>query len=254
MRNAAVAVLFALSILSAGSARAQTPVLVDRDALARKLREYHQQVEALQQQVMQLGPRGPQAMQMQAGFQSLREQLGALERDIRSLPVASQAGTAQMPAVVVTTTTPTSVPVVVPVQPGYPPPPPHHHHGQPNYPPPGYPNQPPPGYPPPAPSYQPPAPAYQTIPDETFNALVDSIEDQSFSADKIRTLQEGIGPQYVLVSHVERILPLFSFSADKLRALELMAPRIVDRQNNFKVYNLFTFSGDKEKARRILSR
>ena len=63
-----------------------------------------------------------------------------------------------------------------------------------------------------------------------------------------------MGSQYVAVSHIERVLPLFSFSQDKLRALEIMAPRIVDRQNAFKIYNLFTFSNDKEKARRILGR
>lgn len=238
MRHAAVAALLALSLLPAGSARAQTPILVDRDALARKLRDYHHQLEGIQQQVMSMGPRGPQAAQMAAGFQSLNDQLRALERDIRTLPPAPAACANQMPQVVMTP----PPPVVVQPQP-------HPGWQQPNaYP--SYPPPPPPGYP----NVPPPAAAMPTIPDETFNAVIDSIENQSFSADKIRTLQDGVGSQYLMVSHVERVLPLFSFSQDKLRALELMAPRLVDRQNAFKIYNLFTFSADKEKARRILGR
>jgi hypothetical protein len=50
------------------------------------------------------------------------------------------------------------------------------------------------------------------------------------------------------------VIRRLSFSSDKLRALELLAPRMVDRQNAFKIYDAFTFSSDKEKARAILRR
>ena len=44
------------------------------------------------------------------------------------------------------------------------------------------------------------------------------------------------------------------FSATKLRVLELGAPRIVDPENAFAVYDAFAFSADKEQARQILRR
>ena len=50
------------------------------------------------------------------------------------------------------------------------------------------------------------------------------------------------------------MLGLYNFSADKLGALKLMAPKISDPANNFKIYGAFTFSGDKDQAKKILSR
>ena len=55
------------------------------------------------------------------------------------------------------------------------------------------------------------------------------------------------------VAQVEQVIPLFSFEADQLKALQIMAPRLVDRQNAFRIYGLFTFESGKQQARRILS-
>jgi hypothetical protein len=45
-----------------------------------------------------------------------------------------------------------------------------------------------------------------------------------------------------------------AFSATKLRALELCAPRLIDPDNTVAVYDAFSFRGDKEQAREILRR
>ena len=39
-----------------------------------------------------------------------------------------------------------------------------------------------------------------------------------------------------------------------LRALELIAPRLLDPENSFAVYEAFSFSADKEQAKQILRR
>lgn len=49
-----------------------------------------------------------------------------------------------------------------------------------------------------------------------------------------------------------RIISIFSFTDDKLKALKLMAPRITDLHNAAEIYKQFTFSIDKDKAAEII--
>jgi hypothetical protein len=93
-----------------------------------------------------------------------------------------------------------------------------------------------------------------TVDDDGVGALIEQIEDQSFANDKLRVLAEAASSNWFRVSHIERILPLFAFSNDKLKALEIISPRLVDRQNKFRIYNLFTFPNDKERAQKILAK
>jgi len=40
---------------------------------------------------------------------------------------------------------------------------------------------------------------------------------------------------------------------EKLQALELMYPKVLDRANGYLIINEFTFNSDKEKAGRIIN-
>lgn len=107
----------------------------------------------------------------------------------------------------------------------------------------------------------PPVPvAYQAAPscalrDESdLQAVIGAIKNESFSSDQLRVLSEAAQGTCFTVAQIEQVLPLFSFEADQLKALQIMAPRLVDRQNTFRIYGLFTFESGKQQARRILSR
>ena len=47
-------------------------------------------------------------------------------------------------------------------------------------------------------------------------------------------------------------MKIFTFDDERLRALSMMAPHIVDPQNATDIYKLFTFDSDKEKAGEIM--
>lgn len=87
-----------------------------------------------------------------------------------------------------------------------------------------------------------------------LSAIQAEIEDASFSDEKVSVLQEAMQHRWICGAQVTTLLGLYSFSDDKLSALEQMAPRILDRENNFKIYGAFTFSDDKNKAKAILNR
>jgi len=133
-------------------------------------------------------------------------------------------------------------PVYVPEQPVYPPQP------QPSYLP-----EPQPSYPPPQPSYPPqPVRVRQARPEDDFSQLLSAVQRESFSDGKLSVLESGARGSWFTVDQAKRMIGAFSFSQDKLNALQIMAPQIVDRQNLYQIYSAFTFSSDKEAAKGIL--
>jgi len=100
----------------------------------------------------------------------------------------------------------------------------------------------------------PPAPAMQPIGGEELRALRRAIDEQGFSENKRTVLEQAARTHLFRVAQVKELLGLFAFSEDKLHALKLLAPRMVDGPNSFALYDAFSFSGDQEKAREILRR
>ena len=97
-----------------------------------------------------------------------------------------------------------------------------------------------------------PPPGPMPIDPNSLGQLLGAVNAEAFSADKLRVLNDGSAGQYFTVDQTIEVVNAFTFSADKLGALRTVAPRILDRQNQYKIYGAFTFSGDKEEAKRIL--
>jgi len=54
------------------------------------------------------------------------------------------------------------------------------------------------------------------------------------------------------LSHLPPLHELFDFDADKLSAFKLLAPRLTDKQNKFKIYRAFDFDSTRDQAKKIL--
>ena len=90
--------------------------------------------------------------------------------------------------------------------------------------------------------------------EERFRALVKAVRNASFSESQLTVIQQALTRDYFHVGQVKNLIDLVAFSATKLRVLELGAPRIIDPENAFMVYDAFGFSADKAQARQILRR
>ena len=117
--------------------------------------------------------------------------------------------------------------------------------------------------PPPRPVRDPPPPVIDPSVDqpppspigrEELRALRRAIDGEAASRNKLMVVEQAARAQWFLVAQAKELLGLLPFSADKLRGLELLAPRLLDGQNSFALYDAFAFSGDKDKARAILQR
>lgn len=218
VRTQVAAVLAATMV--AGVARAGTPVVVDRDGTLQQLQQLQAQLAALDQQIYGLRPQNPQAIdQLRIALSQAVQQAQGLDRYVRQAPV--------MPAQLPPRYDPRPPPYPPPGNPG-----PGHGRGHDRYP------------------NGPGAPA--VIDEGSLGEISGAIQGESFSDGKITVLRDAAGSWMFTVDQVKRLIGLYPFSADKLNALRILAPRIADRQNNFKIYEAFTFSRDKDEARKIL--
>jgi hypothetical protein len=85
-----------------------------------------------------------------------------------------------------------------------------------------------------------------------FPALVEAVKAESFSdakLDVVRTSEGGL-----TVDQLGQLVDLFSFATDQVKLVEVCNPRLVDRQNAFKLYGHFTFDADKKKVKALLGK
>jgi hypothetical protein len=99
-----------------------------------------------------------------------------------------------------------------------------------------------------------PAPQHHGMDDGAFGALVTSVRKESFSEDQLEVVEQAATHGHFRVAQLRTLIDTVSFSATKLRVLELCAPHIVDSENVFTLFDAFTFSADKEQAHQILRR
>ncbi|WP_158501676.1 DUF4476 domain-containing protein [Vitiosangium sp. GDMCC 1.1324] len=98
-----------------------------------------------------------------------------------------------------------------------------------------------------------PQPAVQPITEAMLRSLVSAIRNEPFADDQLEVLEQAASTQYFLVSQAQQILRLFTFSKDRLKAMRLLRPRLLDTENGFKLYESFEYSSDKDELKRILA-
>ncbi|MET0402878.1 MAG: DUF4476 domain-containing protein [Cystobacter sp.] len=106
----------------------------------------------------------------------------------------------------------------------------------------------------PQPQPQPPPRSRSSISEPRLRDILTSMGRESFADNKLRVLESGLGGESFLVDQVARVVEQFSFSADKLAAVRLLWPRVLDTQNSHRLHGLFSFSEDKKELQRIISR
>jgi hypothetical protein len=86
--------------------------------------------------------------------------------------------------------------------------------------------------------------------DESFRALVDAVNNEGFAEGKLNVIRSAAARNAFRAAQLRTIIDRLAFSATKLSALELGAPRLVDPENAFTLYEAFSFSADKSRPSR----
>ncbi len=87
-----------------------------------------------------------------------------------------------------------------------------------------------------------------------FSTMFDIVKKASFAEGKINLIQVACFESYFSSKQCAQLLSLISFDDDKLKALEILVPRLVEMEDMDKIIKNFTFSEGKDKAVKILSK
>ena len=90
--------------------------------------------------------------------------------------------------------------------------------------------------------------------DKDFAMMYNIVKEASFNDNKIDIMRVASIGSYFNSKQCAKLLSLIPFNNDKLKALEVIAPRLVDNKDLDNIIKQFPFKADKEKAMKILSK
>ena len=88
--------------------------------------------------------------------------------------------------------------------------------------------------------------------DKDFSMMYKIVKKASFNDNRIDIIRVAAIGSYFSSKQCAELLSLISFNDDKLKALEVMTPRIVDDKDVDRILKQFSFNRDKDKAMKIL--
>ena len=88
--------------------------------------------------------------------------------------------------------------------------------------------------------------------DRDFQFLYKTIKRESFDKDRLKLLSVGVLDNYFSSRQCAKLLSIYSFDKEKLRALDILAKHIVDLNNAHLILDSFRFESERRKAAKIL--
>lgn len=92
-----------------------------------------------------------------------------------------------------------------------------------------------------------PPPAPLPLDDQAFGALLKAVDDAPFSDDQLGILKTA-SSGYFTCAQVGQLIDQISFSADKVEAVQILRPHIIDPQNAYTLNEHLSFSDDRRKV------
>lgn len=93
---------------------------------------------------------------------------------------------------------------------------------------------------------------YQMSPSK-FSSLLSQIESESFSDDKFSILKTVVRENYFTVAQLSQIMKKFSMDDDKVKAVRIIYPHTIDKENGYKLISNVTFSDSKDNLKEIIN-
>jgi hypothetical protein len=94
-------------------------------------------------------------------------------------------------------------------------------------------------------------PVLHPVSAQDLASIAQAIHRQSFGKDKLRTLEDAARSRNFLIAQVRELLGSFSFSKEKVAAVKILAPQVLDRNNAYQLYDDFSFSSEKAEVRAL---
>jgi len=84
---------------------------------------------------------------------------------------------------------------------------------------------------------------------QRFAGLLQDLRNLSFSSEQLALLRDVARHQWFLTAQVAQVMQVFSFDSEKVEAAAILYPKVLDREDFYQVYAVFTFDSDRQKLR-----
>ena len=86
-----------------------------------------------------------------------------------------------------------------------------------------------------------------------FQRLLNNVKNESFADDQTSIVRIAAKSKCFSISQLITLLDVFSFSDDKINVVQIVYPRVVDKDNAHNLLGAFTYSDDKDRVEQIIS-
>lgn len=107
---------------------------------------------------------------------------------------------------------------------------------------------------PPAPVEEIPSLAYPTDDQKWFQELYQKVKDKPFKDERLKILREAARQSDFTCDEIVQLMKIFNFDDERLEALAILEPTIIDRENTNRIVDSMTFISGEEKAKNILNK
>lgn len=107
---------------------------------------------------------------------------------------------------------------------------------------------------PPAPVEEIPSLAYPTDNQKWFQELYQKVKDKTFKDERLKILREAARQSDFTCDEIVQLMKIFNFDDERLEALVILEPTIIDRENTDRIVDSMTFISGEEKAKNILNK
>lgn len=107
---------------------------------------------------------------------------------------------------------------------------------------------------PPAPVEEIPSLAYPTDDQAWFQELYQKVKDKPFKDERLKILREAARQSDFTCDEIVQLMKIFNFDDERLEALAILEPTIIDRENTDRIVDSMTFISGEEKAKNILNK
>lgn len=102
---------------------------------------------------------------------------------------------------------------------------------------------------PPAPVEEIPSQAYPTDDQKWFQELYQKVKDKPFKDERLKILREAASLSDFTCDEIVQLMKIFNFDDERLEALAILEPTIIDRENTDRIVDSMTFISGEEKAK-----
>lgn len=94
----------------------------------------------------------------------------------------------------------------------------------------------------------------RAVNEREFQQLYNKVKQKPFKDDQLELLEMGVSNKYFTCKQCVRLMSIYTFDDDKLEVLNIVAPQIIDFENQEEIIKSLSFISSEEKAEKRLRR